>query len=100
MVELDFIETMMTVLVQARQAQNLLHRVADLEAQRDQWKNKALGFKQALDISNGRLDFLLVNNVDGGEDNYFTFPDGQLFMTGDRLKEAIEKRKLDKQQNV
>jgi len=95
MLKADFIETMMAILVQARQAQNLLHRVADLEAQRDHWRIQATVFKNALDVSNGRLDFLLVNHVDGGEENYFTFPDSQLFMTGDRLKEAIEKRKLD-----
>jgi len=69
-----------------------------LETQRDHWRIQADALKNALNVSNGRLDFLLVNHVDGGEENYFTFPDNQLFMTGDRLKEVIEKRKLDKQE--
>lgn len=98
MVELDFIETMMGVLIQARQAQTLSHRVADLEAQRNHFKLQVIQLKKVADKLSGRLDFLLADFIDGGENNYFTFPDGQLFMTGDRLKEAVEKRKLDKQE--
>ena len=97
MTEVDLIESLMGILVQARQAKSLLHRVGDLEAQRDHWRIQAAHLKKAIDELAGRLDFLLVNYIKG-EDDYFTFPDGTLFMVDKRLKKHIENKKLDKQE--
>lgn len=94
--ELDLIESLMTLLVQARQSKSLLQRVKDLEAQRDHWKNQAAMLKQIADDLGSRLDFLFVNYIEG-ENDYFTFPDGTLYMTGERLKEKLAQKKIEQE---
>lgn len=87
----DLREAMIKILITAGQAEHQKFVIMDLENQRQHWMRQAQEYQKLAQLVGARLEYLLLQTET--EDNYITFPDGTLYMTGARLIEHNKKVK-------
>ncbi len=87
----DLREAMIKILISAGQADHQKFVIMDLENQRSHWMRQAKEYQNLSKLLGARLEYLLIQTE--VDDNYITFPDGTLYMTGQRLIQHNKKVK-------